>query len=135
MQVKCPVCGKNGTLTEKTTITKTKTKKFKYTYYYIQHKQVIEGRQKTVWHYLGKFEDLPREVQDAIHKEAKTIHKDKNPKLSSKTEIEWRGCPSLVGGRPAKPVVRLGRAGSNPAPRANRILQNRNCLISLLHPF
>ena len=30
-----------------------------------------------------------------------------------------RGCPSLVGGRPAKPVVRLGRAGSNPAPRAN----------------
>jgi hypothetical protein len=29
-----------------------------------------------------------------------------------------RGCPSLVGGRPAKPVVRLGRAGSNPAPRA-----------------
>jgi hypothetical protein len=29
-----------------------------------------------------------------------------------------RGCPSLVGGRPAKPVVLTGRAGSNPAPRA-----------------
>ena len=29
-----------------------------------------------------------------------------------------RGCPSLVGGRPAKPVVSDGRAGSNPAPRA-----------------
>lgn len=29
-----------------------------------------------------------------------------------------RGCPSLVGGRPAKPVVGNGRAGSNPAPRA-----------------
>ena len=29
-----------------------------------------------------------------------------------------RGCPSLVGGRPAKPVVSNGRAGSNPAPRA-----------------
>ena len=32
--------------------------------------------------------------------------------------IPERGYPSLVGGRPAKPVVRLGRAGSNPAPRA-----------------
>ena len=33
-------------------------------------------------------------------------------------ENSWRGYPSLVGGRPAKPVVRKGRAGSNPAPRA-----------------
>ena len=117
MQVKCPICGENGTLTEKTTITKARGKKFKYAYYYIQHKQVIKGRRKTVWHYLGKQKDLPKEFQDklAIHK---TIHKDKNPKISSKTEIELRGCPSLVGGRPAKPVVRLGRAGSNPAPRA-----------------
>ena len=61
--------------------------------------------------------DLPKEFQDklAIHK---TIHKDKNPNISSKTEIELRGCPSLVGGRPAKPVAGFGRAGSNPAPRA-----------------
>ena len=29
-----------------------------------------------------------------------------------------RGCPSLVGGRPAKPVVSNGRVGSNPTPRA-----------------
>ena len=55
-----------------------------------------------------------------------------NTKISSHwfnywTEEAVRGCPSLVGGRsstlrrepkPAKPVVRMGRAGSNPAPRA-----------------
>ena len=32
-----------------------------------------------------------------------------------------RGCPSLVGGRPAKSVVRNGRVGSNPTPRANKL--------------
>ena len=33
-----------------------------------------------------------------------------------------RGCPSLVGGRPAKSVVRNGREGSNPSPRAKRLI-------------
>ena len=37
---------------------------------------------------------------------------------ASFTKEGSRGCPSLVGGRPAKPVVSNGRAGSNPAPRA-----------------
>ena len=32
-----------------------------------------------------------------------------------------RGCPSLVGGRPAKPVVSNGRVGSNPTPRAKMV--------------
>ena len=32
-----------------------------------------------------------------------------------------RGCPSLVGGRPAKPVVSNGRVGSNPTPRATAL--------------
>ena len=31
-----------------------------------------------------------------------------------------RGCPSLVGGRPAKSVAGNGRVGSNPTPRANK---------------
>jgi len=35
-----------------------------------------------------------------------------------KTTSKLRRCPSVVGGRPAKPVARLGRAGSNPARRA-----------------
>ena len=34
-----------------------------------------------------------------------------------------RGCPSLVGGRPAKPVVSNGRVGSNPTPRAILLVQ------------
>ncbi len=38
-----------------------------------------------------------------------------------------RGCPSLVGGRPAKPVVLTGRAGSNPAPRAT--LDSMLCIV------
>ena len=91
MQVKCPICGKNGTLTEKTTITKARGKKFKYAYYYIQHKQLIKGRRKTVWHYWVSKKDLPKEFQDKL-----AIHKDKNPNINSKTEIELRGCPSLV---------------------------------------
>ena len=34
--------------------------------------------------------DLPKEFQDKL-----AIHKDKNPNISSKTEIELRGCPNL----------------------------------------
>jgi len=33
---------------------------------------------------------LPKEFQDKL-----AIHKDKNPNINSKTEIELRGCPSL----------------------------------------
>jgi hypothetical protein len=47
---------------------------------------------------------------------------DQNLKESSSDlEKNGRGCPSLVGGRPAKPVVSNGRVGSNPTPRANTI--------------
>ena len=34
-----------------------------------------------------------------------------------------RGCPSLVGGRPAKSVAGNGRVGSNPTPRAILFVQ------------
>ena len=34
-----------------------------------------------------------------------------------------RGCPSLVGGRPAKSVVSNGRVGSNPTPRAKNLIR------------
>jgi post-segregation antitoxin (ccd killing protein) len=37
---------------------------------------------------------------------------------SFQKETLGRGCPSLVGGRPAKSVVSNGRVGSNPTPRA-----------------
>ena len=42
-----------------------------------------------------------------------------------------RGCPSLVGGRPAKSVVRNGRVGSNPTPRAIEP-DKKNLLILIL---
>ena len=47
---------------------------------------------------------------------------DQNLKESS-SDLEkiGRGCPSLVGGRPAKPVVSNGRVGSNPTPRAKMV--------------
>ena len=41
-----------------------------------------------------------------------------------------RGCPSLVGGRPAKSVAGNGRVGSNPTPRAT--LSQRNNTDSIL---
>ena len=46
--------------------------------------------------------------------------------------IPLRGCPSLVGGRPAKSVAGNGRVGSNPTPRALTLLahfQQKNCQI------
>ncbi len=42
-----------------------------------------------------------------------------------------RGCPSLVGGRPAKSVVRNGRVGSNPTPRAILFVQEKSQASSL----
>ena len=44
----------------------------------------------------------------------------------------WRGCPSLVGGRPAKSVVSNGRVGSNPTPRA---IKSDKKITSNLNPF
>ena len=39
-----------------------------------------------------------------------------------------RGCPSLVGGRPAKSVAGNGRVGSNPTPRANSACHLKSAL-------
>ena len=49
---------------------------------------------------------------------SKSVHQQLCPKDKAEVGLPLRGCPSLVGGRPAKPVVLTGRAGSNPAPRA-----------------
>ncbi len=43
-------------------------------------------------------------------------HQEKIPSQSK----SGRGCPNLVGGRPAKSVAGNGRVGSNPTPRANK---------------
>ena len=43
-----------------------------------------------------------------------------------------RGCPSLVGGRPAKSVAGNGRVGSNPTPRA---IKSDQKTAAVLNPF
>ena len=49
---------------------------------------------------------------------------------SSDLEKNGRGCPSLVGGRPAKPVVSNGRVGSNPTPRAILLVQREAMILA-----
>ncbi len=46
--------------------------------------------------------------------------------------IRVRDCPSLVGGRPAKSVVRNGRVGSNPTSRANLLSDRVPPFVSVL---
>ena len=48
----------------------------------------------------------------------------------SDLENNVRGCPSLVGGRPAKPVVSNGRVGSNPTPRAILFVQRSAIILA-----
>jgi hypothetical protein len=84
----------------------------------------------TGWCCIGR--KLPKEYQEFIHEDIRNYRQsDRRTSTSpeklnsrlvseSKTENNMRGCPSLVGGRPAKPVVSNGRVGSNPTPRANK---------------
>ena len=55
MQVTCPKCGNEGTLTLRLTI----SKGIRYRYYYVQHVS-FNGKRKTKWCYLGKYKDLPK---------------------------------------------------------------------------
>jgi hypothetical protein len=55
MKVKCVKCGKNGSLTMKTTISKGKT----YRYFYVEHSE----KRKKSWCYIGK--ELPGEYARA----------------------------------------------------------------------
>ena len=57
---------------------------------------------------------------DLIDQKTVDLNLNKNDSFSKN---ELRGCPSLVGGRPAKPVVSNGRVGSNPTPRAILFVQ------------
>ncbi len=67
MQMTCPKCGNQGTLTLRLTI----SKGIRYHYYYVQHVSFNEKR-KTKWCYLGKHEDLSNEIKELMKNEAYT---------------------------------------------------------------
>ena len=111
MKIICEVCGKMG------------------------HLQHLSKNYFRVKHYLGsvncrlKFEYHKQSLQYVesflkqknIDKIDPIDPKSIDPNLNnsgSNLKNMLRGCPSLVGGRPAKPVVSNGRVGSNPTPRA-----------------
>ena len=116
MKVKCPKCGKEGTLTRRLTISNNK----RYFYLYVQHVQTVEGKTKRVWHYYGKIED----VKESIHKNDQnytqtiTQNGEAQKKFKSKNRTEFNGVSpgsiarSSIGGcRPPDP-------GSNPGQGA-----------------
>ncbi|MEJ5327539.1 MAG: hypothetical protein WHU54_04735 [Candidatus Bathyarchaeia archaeon] len=79
MQVTCPKCKKQGTLTSRLTI----SYGIHYHYFYIQHVEFIKGKRKTTWHYLGKYEDLPEDIKQLIHKNFSTDTQNNNSELTS----------------------------------------------------
>jgi len=83
-QVKCIKCGKLGTLSLKTSITKGVKRK----YYYVQHTD-LESYKKS-WCYLGSYEKLPTEYQNLIHnnytQQKEVIHNSENPKTNTNSE-------------------------------------------------
>ena len=70
MKLKCPICGNNGILITKTTITKTATKQYQYEKWYVYHNARKESKQK--WCYLSKnYLDQP-DIKEAITKQFTT---------------------------------------------------------------
>ena len=89
MQVTCPRCGNKGTLTLRLTI----SKGIRYRYYYVQHVS-FNGKRKTKWCYLGKYNDLPNEIKKPLPKKSsytqtytQTTEESKKPKSILISEI------------------------------------------------
>jgi hypothetical protein len=66
-QVKCIKCDRIGNLT----IKKTKSHGTYYEYYYVQH--YLKESNKIEWCYLGRYDSLPEDYRETLHKE-KGIH-------------------------------------------------------------
>jgi hypothetical protein len=86
MQVTCPKCKKQGTLTSRLTI----SYGIRYHYYYVQHIEFIKGKRKTTWHYLGKYEDLPEDIKKLIHKNIHNYTQNNNCNLTSNQETNHK---------------------------------------------
>jgi len=78
VNVICIKCDKEGSLTKK----QTKSKGITYEYWYVEH----HIKDKIKWCYLGKYESLPNEYKQLIHKDTQrstqNTQKSENPKSS-----------------------------------------------------
>ena len=114
-RIQCPVCGKEGVLQWKETITKAKGKTYRYKKLYVYH----WNPKKPKWCYLRKehLEALGISKNDLTQKRniltQNSIDSEK-PKMSSKSQTKRAGSLARTGHEPPK----LGVAGSNPVPPA-----------------
>ena len=112
MKIICEVCKNLGQLQH-----------LSKNYYRVKHYLgSVDGKPKFEYHkqsfqYVNNYlKQQNRNKIDLIDQKHIDLNLNNN---GSNLENMLRGCPSLVGGRPAKPVVSNGRVGSNPTPRAN----------------
>jgi hypothetical protein len=108
MRVKCPKCGKEGTLTKRLTISDGK----RYFYYYVQHVQTVEGKTKRTWHYYGKPEDT---IHKNIENYTQRNNKDKNLNSKPNSQKESEKERARSSARLERQAHNLLVAGSNPA--------------------
>ena len=111
VQVTCIKCGREGSLTKKQTVSKGIT----YEYWYVEH----HIGKKIKWCYLGKFEKLPEQYKQLIHKD--TQHYTQNDRNLNNLELKFKSRKNqeiLMPRWPSRLGHRLGKAevaGSNPA--------------------
>ena len=121
VKIACPVCGKEGTLQEKTTVTKSGSKRYVYKKLYCRH--TVGSRR--LWHYLTpqmlKSIDSQREYTGTQERQLggqKRKETDSSQSQEKRTEMEWARSSAWIEHRPSKPMA----AGSNPAgPATNPI--------------
>ena len=126
MKIACEACGKMGQLQH-----------LSKNYYRVKHYLgSVNGKLKFEYHkqsfqYVQRIlnQNEPEKNIDPIDQSDIDLKLFNNSFNSKNT---GRGCPSLVGGRPAKSVVSNGRVGSNPTPRA---IKSDKKTTSNLNPF
>jgi len=82
VNVTCIKCDRKGSLTKK----QTKSKGITYEYWYVEH----HIGKKIKWCYLGKYEKLPQQYKDLIHKDTQTDTQTQNPQKMFKSQNPTR---------------------------------------------
>ena len=116
MKIVCEVCSKMGYLQKL-------TKNYSRVRHYaglnsITKKPRFEYHKQSFQYVDNYLKQQNRNKIDLIDQKPIDLNLNNN---GSNLKNMLRGCPSLVGGRPAKPVVSNGRVGSNPTPRAKMV--------------
>jgi len=91
VKVQCIKCKREGSLTKK----QTKSKGITYEYWYIEH----HIGNKIKWCYLGKFEKLPDEYKQLIHKYTQTYTQNTSKSETSKSCFSNQNSLEKNGGR------------------------------------